>query len=96
MSKFSKRSVAASILTVSLLSSTAQAAAGTAQVWDDRYYVEGQVVCCKSATGDMVPLLRYEGSVYIPLRTAGEWMGKQVEWNACSRTISLSGTDTPN
>lgn len=34
MSKFSKRSVAASILTVSLLSSTAQAAAGTAQVWD--------------------------------------------------------------
>ncbi len=75
---------------------TAQAASDTAQIWNHRYYVEGQIVCCKSANDEMLPLLRYQGSVYLPLRTAGEWMGKQVDWDASSRVISLSGSVSPS
>ena len=74
----------------------AQAASDTAQIWNHRYYVEGQIVCCKSANDEMLPLLRYQGSVYLPLRTAGEWMGKQVNWDASSRVISLSGSVSPS
>ena len=75
----------------------AQAAqTSTAQIWTGKYYVEGQIVCCKSADGKLMPLLNYDGSIYIPLRAAGEWMGKQVDWNAETRTISLSGSVTPN
>lgn len=34
----------------------------------------------------------YEGSFYLPVRTAGEWMGKTVSWDGATQTVSLSGT----
>lgn len=94
-----KKTIAGILCTCSVVSgiTAAQAAeTGTAQVWEKPYYVEGQVVGCKSADGKLMPLLNYDGNIYIPLRTAGEWMGKQVDWNAETHTISLSGTVTPS
>ena len=38
-----------------------------------------------------MPAINYNGSTYIPVRSAGEWMGKQVSWDAATQTVSLSG-----
>ena len=36
--------------------------------------------------------LSYNGSTYMPLRTVGRWMGKNISWDSASRTVFLSGT----
>ena len=36
--------------------------------------------------------LSYNGSTYMPLRTVGRWMGKNISWDGASRTVFLSGT----
>lgn len=41
------------------------------------------------------PLL-YHGSVYIPLRTAGLWMGARADWDREARTVTFTSTgETP-
>ena len=39
--------------------------------------------------------ISYHGTIYIPVRTAGEWMGKNVAWDQTSNTVSLTGSATP-
>lgn len=98
MASFFKKWAVTFLLMAGVLTTPALAAGqttGTAQIWDHRYYVEGQVVCCNDANGQMVPLLEYQDSVYLPVRTAGEWMGKTVGWDASTHTVTLSGTVTP-
>ena len=34
----------------------------------------------------------YQGSVYLPIRAIGEIMGKTVDWNETTETVSLSGS----
>ena len=46
------------------------------------YTVEGQ---------EAHPII-YDGTTYLPLRAIGELMGKNVNWDASSYTVSLSGT----
>lgn len=67
----------------------------SAQVWQKTYYVEGRNVFCADANGQRVPLLCYDGSIYLPLRTAGEWMGKNVGWDGATQTVTLSGSVEP-
>ncbi len=38
----------------------------------------------------------YEGSVYIPLRTAGEWMGAEVAWDQANQTVTLTSGGEPS
>ena len=43
------------------------------------------------ANGDTVYPLLYSGSVYLPVRSIGELMDKEVSWNNATRTVTLSG-----
>jgi len=46
----------------------------------------------KNADDIQLPVILYQGSTYFPLRTAGELTGKNVDWDAETKTASLSGT----
>lgn len=61
-------------------------------VYGDPVIVEGHEVVCLNESGAKVPYLRYNGTTYIPVRTAGEWMGKNVIWDNASQTVNLSGS----
>lgn len=43
----------------------------------------------------MQELFSYNGTIYIPLRQAGAWMGKQVDWDQQGKTVVLSGRTRP-
>ncbi len=58
-------------------------------------YVEGIRAAFPSADGtDLYPVLLYQDALYMPLRTVGMWMGKNVEWDATTQTVTLSGNVT--
>lgn len=44
------------------------------------------------ATGEEVFPLVYDGVTYLPLRAIGELMGKNVDWNESTLTVTLSGS----
>lgn len=74
------------------------AAAATAQ--EARTYplvlsVDGLRVSMLNEQQKQVPALFSNGSYYLPVRTAGEWLGKTVTWEGVSQTIALSGANTP-
>ena len=47
-----------------------------------------------NVNGDEVHPILYSGTTYLPVRAIGELMGKNVNWDASTRTVSLSGTRT--
>ena len=56
-------------------------------------YAEGIPATFPSEDGKTVyTALSYNGSTYMPLRTVGRWMGKNISWDGASRTVFLSGT----
>ena len=56
-------------------------------------YAEGIPAAFPSEDGKTVyTALSYNGSTYMPLRTVGRWMGKNISWDGASRTVFLSGT----
>ncbi len=63
-----------------------------ATIYEDPVFVEGQEVYCWSPSGKETDYLSYNGTTYIPIRTAGEWMGKNVTWDEATKTITLDGT----
>lgn len=67
----------------------------TTPVWDEDIYVEGNRADCMDASGQPLYPLNYNGSIYIPLRTAAEWMGKDVAQSMDGTTFSLSGNKEP-
>ena len=60
--------------------------------YEGTVYAEGQPVVCLNEAGKKVPILVHQGTTYIPIRTAGEWMGKNVAWDDETRTVRLTGT----
>ncbi|MDR3766990.1 MAG: copper amine oxidase N-terminal domain-containing protein [Butyricicoccus sp.] len=71
------------------------AGTATAQAWRNLLYVEGTPVQCVDAKGAAMPFLEYQGSVYVTLRSVGQWMGKEVGWDAATQTVLLSGEREP-
>lgn len=66
-----------------------------AEYWGGTVMVDGETVMVtdfRDASGKVVPRFSYGGTVYIPLPTAGAWLGKNAVWDASSRTVSFSGT----
>ncbi len=58
---------------------------------DFKIMVDGAVRSFSNSDGSYVYPLLYNGSVYLPLRAIGELMGKNVDWNGYTSTITLSG-----
>lgn len=56
--------------------------------------VDGTEQTFYNASGKEVHPLVYNGSTYLPLRAIGELMGKNVNWDQTTQTVSLSGTRT--
>lgn len=79
------------LLAAGALALSTAAAAGTARVPLSRVYVDGLGAYAVSADGYQIDALCYDDTFYYPIRTVGEWMGKQVGWDASTNTITLSG-----
>lgn len=59
-------------------------------------YVENVDVGFLDSQGGMREPLLYNGTAYIPLRTAGLWMGAQVDWDQETMTVAFTSTgETP-
>ena len=56
--------------------------------------VDGVTRTFYNAQGQEVHPLYYQGTHYLPVRAIGELMGKNVNWDSSTKTISLSGTRT--
>lgn len=94
MTKKILRALCGALLVPSMMVSGA-AVGTTAQRYRFPVYVEGQPIVCVNANQKRVPILVYRDTTYIPLRTAGEWAGKNVSWDGGTKTASLSGSVAP-
>ncbi len=47
-----------------------------------------------NAAGQQVHPVAYDGTTYLPVRAIGELMGRNVDWNESTKTVTLSGTRT--
>ena len=61
---------------------------------DIKLVVNGKTVTPRDGNGDVVEPFTIDGTTYLPVRAIGELMGKNVNWDASTRTVSLSGTRT--
>ncbi len=74
--------------------SYAAPAAQSVPVWRGSVYVDSAVAAILDEEDNMQELFSYNGTIYIPLRQAGAWMGKQVDWDQQGKTVLLSGRTT--
>ena len=56
--------------------------------------LDGEVQTLKDGSGTRIYPISYNGSTYLPVRAIGELMGKNVDWNQTTKTVTLSGTRT--
>lgn len=56
--------------------------------------IDGEETWFKSATGESIYPILYNDTTYLPLRSIGEIMGKNVNWDESTKTITLSGQRT--
>ena len=64
--------------------------------WRGLVYINGTDVDFWDSEGKSREPFAYNGTVYIPLRSAGEWLGAGVEWDQESMTVRLiSGAANP-
>lgn len=55
--------------------------------------VDGTVQAFQDASGNRVYPMLYNGSTYLPLRAVGELMGKTVDWDSRTKTVTMTGSD---
>ncbi len=56
--------------------------------------IEGSERTFYNASSQQVHPILYNGTTYLPVRAIGELMGKNVDWNQDTKTVTLSGTRT--
>ena len=56
--------------------------------------IDGQKQSFFNVNARQVHPLYYAGSTYLPVRAIGELMGKNVDWNQSSKTVTLAGSRT--
>ena len=67
----------------------------TAQLRPDvAIVIDGSQRVFYNAAGQQVHPISYGGTTYLPLRAIGELMGKNVDWNQDTLTVTLSGRRT--
>lgn len=60
-----------------------------AEIWVHRIYVNGTPTIFLNEQGAEVPAFILNGTTYLPLRSAGEWLGASVTWNGETKEITL-------
>lgn len=77
--------------TVGSPDNAATAQAVTASLRDDfKIIVDGVTRSFQNEGGQVVYPILYNGSVYLPVRSIGELMGKVVTWDQATKTVNLS------
>ncbi|MBS5145021.1 MAG: PepSY domain-containing protein [Butyricicoccus pullicaecorum] len=56
--------------------------------------IDGTARTFFNAQGKEVHPIVYQGTTYLPLRSMGELLNKNVDWNAATNTVTLGGTRT--
>ena len=56
--------------------------------------VDGVARTFTDVNGNVVYPMVYNGSIYLPLRAIGNLMGKSVNWNSATSTVTLSGAQS--
>lgn len=79
-----------------LLPAHAQAvSAVTAQMRPDmKIIIDGSRRYFYNVNGRQVHPILYRGTTYLPVRAIGELMGRLVDWNGSTKTVTLGGTRT--
>lgn len=91
-------SLAALLLAAQVLgcgASAAQPAAVRAAINQNRIYVNDVFVGFHNSQGRTVESVSYQGTVYIPIRNVGEWMGCEVAWDQEQQAVRLTSGGTP-
>lgn len=68
---------------------------GHAIIWQEPIYIENVQAGFLNGQGKNVPSFSYQGTLYMPLRMVGEWMGCQVWWDQETQTVSLTSGSEP-
>ncbi len=85
--------IASTLLAVALAVPTFAGNTYQAQLRPDfTIMVDNKEANFKTASGEAVYPILYNDSTYLPLRAIGELMGRNVDWNEQTKTITLSGT----
>lgn len=92
-----KKTISLLLAVLCLLSSALAAGPVTAhaQIWPGKVIVDGTKSDFADGQGKWVAPLSYGGTIYIPLRTAGDWMGAKVAWDQETQTVLLATGDEP-
>ena len=62
-----------------------------ASLWKGNYIsIDGVPICFTDQQGVRAIPFTYEGTVYIPLQTASEWLGCDAVWDEQARTVTLT------
>lgn len=59
---------------------------------DYKIVLDGKEMNFKQSDGASALALVYDGTTYLPLRAIGEALGKDVDWNGKTKTITLTST----
>jgi hypothetical protein len=98
--KFDKsfaRGICVGVVVTLLLSSTVAFAASRKQI--DAFYndikllVDGKAVTPRDAAGKAVEPFLVDGTTYLPLRAVASALGKKVNWNQDTYTVSIADVD---
>ena len=82
------------VILVAALSLPVLGAGGVWQTWEVlvggiNLVVDGQTVQPVDANGNPVEVVNYNGTTYLPLRSVGKALGKEVDWDGETRTVYL-------
>lgn len=91
-----KRYIAGTVAAAMLVGGSAWAAEGDQEIKADykpsfSIIIDGKLCGFVDAAGKQVYPLVYQGSTYLPLRSIGNLMEKEVGWDAATETVTLSG-----
>ena len=88
--------LAALVLCTALASFSALAASAYSKTIQVQYsgiklVVDGSTVTPKDSKGNVVEPFTYNGTTYLPVRAVADALGKEVNWDSATQTVTLGG-----